>query len=312
MTITIIRQAPSVSETRIRYTKDNITLHVTPASNLIQNPGTLYITDECLYFFSSGSNTGFSIPYPSIIIHAIARESHVGPSIYCQLEGSLASVGSNDHSGSNGTSTKHENTDDNDDEDDEEEEDSILELSFAPADVSSLDDIYENLSYCASLHQDEEAEDMDEDDYYVDDVNDHDGLYADADIQGGYIPKSSSVTAIGAVAPSLSSSSASGVVEGQVEQIPDIDLQNGEWYTGNPETDASFELSEQGQVNINQWRHNESKGEEVQAGKRTRNEQEALGDEDMEASEDAGDQGQDREFTEEQLQEARSKMWRAY
>ncbi|KAF9356508.1 hypothetical protein BGX26_005162 [Mortierella sp. AD094] len=318
MTITIIRQAPSISETRIRYTQENITLHVTPVSSLIQNPGTLYIADECLYFFSTGSNTGFAIPYPSIIIHAIARESHVGPNIYCQLEGSLASLGSaalssNGHSGSNGASAGQD--------EEEEEEDSILELSFAPADVSSLDTIYENLSYCASLHQDEEADDMDEDDYYEDDENDHDGLYADADIQGGYIPKSSSATAVGVVAPSSSAAGASsssssasalatGAGEGQVEQLPDIDLQSGEWYTGNPETDARFELSEQGQVNIKQWHQNENKGEEVQPGKRARNEQDAQGDEDMEAGEDA--QGQGQEYTEEQLQEARSKMWRVY
>ncbi|KAG0019625.1 hypothetical protein BGZ80_005519 [Entomortierella chlamydospora] len=318
MTITIIHQAPSISDARIRYTQENITLHVTPASSLIQNPGTLYISDECLYFFSSGSHAGFAIQYPSIIIHAIARESRVGPSIYCQLEGSLASLGpaassSNGHSGGNGASAGQ-------DEEEEEEEDSILELSFAPADVSSLDTIYENLSYCASLHQDDEAGDMDEDDYYEDDENDHDGLYADADIQGGYIPKSSSATVIGVVAPSSSSAAgassssasalATGAGEGQVEQIPDIDLQSGEWYTGNPETDARFELSEQGQVNIKQWHQNENKGEEVQTGKRGRNEQDGQGDEDVETGENSQDQGQ--EYTEEQLQEARSKMWRAY
>ncbi|KAF9998546.1 hypothetical protein BGZ79_007758 [Entomortierella chlamydospora] len=310
--------APSISDARIRYTQENITLHVTPASSLIQNPGTLYISDECLYFFSSGSHAGFAIQYPSIIIHAIARESRVGPSIYCQLEGSLASLGpaassSNGHSGGNGASAGQ-------DEEEEEEEDSILELSFAPADVSSLDTIYENLSYCASLHQDDEAGDMDEDDYYEDDENDHDGLYADADIQGGYIPKSSSATVIGVVAPSSSSAAgassssasalATGAGEGQVEQIPDIDLQSGEWYTGNPETDARFELSEQGQVNIKQWHQNENKGEEVQTGKRGRNEQDGQGDEDVETGENSQDQGQ--EYTEEQLQEARSKMWRAY
>ncbi|KAF9382380.1 hypothetical protein CPB97_007180, partial [Podila verticillata] len=60
------------------------------------------------------------------------------------------------------------------------------------------DTIYENLSYCASLHQEEGEDDyMDEDDIYQDDEDDHEGLYADADIQGGYIPKSSSTTAIG-------------------------------------------------------------------------------------------------------------------
>ncbi|KAG0324225.1 hypothetical protein BGZ99_002057 [Dissophora globulifera] len=259
MTITVIRQAPSATEVHIRYTQENVALHVTPVSTLIQHPGTLYIANECLYFFSAASGVGFAIQYPSIIIHAIARESHVGPSIYCQLDGSLASlepVVANGHT-ANGQG--------GDDEEDENDEDAVLELSFAPVDVSSLDTIYENLSYCASLHQDEEDDyNMDEDDIYEDDENDHDGLYADADIQGGYLPKSSSATAIG-IAPttstSASSSSAAGAAsrstgpaatdgEEVIEQVPAIDLQSGEWYTGNPETDAKFELSEQGQANL--------------------------------------------------------------
>ncbi|KAF9318492.1 hypothetical protein BG003_011136 [Podila horticola] len=228
MTITIIHQAPAPSEVKIRHTQPNVTLHVTPVSTRVQNPGTLYIADECLYFFSALSNSGFSIPYPSIIIHAIARESSVGPSIYCQLEGSLSGT----EPDSNGKKA--------DDEEEEEEEDSVLEMTFVPGDVSSLDTIYENLSYCASLHQDENDDDyMDEDDIYQDDEDDHEGLYADADIQGGYIPRSSSTTAIGHQADNDSTT-----------EVPAIDLQSGEWFTGNAETDAAFELSEQGQANL--------------------------------------------------------------
>ncbi|KAF9080723.1 hypothetical protein BGX29_012104 [Mortierella sp. GBA35] len=242
MAITILQQAPLPSEARIRHTQQNVTVHITPASKAFQNPGTLYIADESLYFFSEASNNGFAIPYPSIIIHAIARESHVGPSIYCQLEGSLGSFGST-------TTTTHTNGatgKETAEEEEEQDEDAVLELSFVPADVSSLDTIYETLSYCASLHQDDmDDEDMDGDeDYYVDDINDHEGLYADADIQGGYIPKSSSATAIG----TSTGAGAAGEGEGEVEQVPAIDLQSGEWYTGNAETDAKFELSEQGQA----------------------------------------------------------------
>ncbi|KAG0092305.1 hypothetical protein BGZ92_010280 [Podila epicladia] len=229
MTITIIHQAPASSEVKIRHTQPNVTLHVTPVSTRVQNPGTLYIADECLYFFSTLSNSGFSIPYPSIIIHAIARESTVGPSIYCQLEGSLSGT----EPASNGSKI-------GDDEEEEEEEDSVLEMTFVPDDVSSLDTIYENLSYCASLHQDENDDDfMDEDDMYQDNEDDHEGLYADADIQGGYIPRSSSVTAIGHQTGNDSTT-----------EVPAIDLQSGEWFTGNAETDAAFELSEQGQANL--------------------------------------------------------------
>ncbi|KAF8934662.1 regulator of volume decrease after cellular swelling-domain-containing protein [Dissophora ornata] len=312
MTITIIRQVPSATEANIRYTQENVTLHVTPVSTLIQHPGTLYIADECLYFFSAGSNTGLAIQYPSIIIHAIARESRVGPNIYCQLEGSLAAMEPAKANGhiANGAGVEG-------DEDEEDDEDAVLELSFVPADVSSLDTIYENLSYCASLHQDEDAEDynMDEDDYY-DDENDHDGLYADADIQGGYIPKSSSATAIGVAPSSITGSASTSATQGELEQVPAIDLQSGEWYTGDPEADAKFELSEQGQVILNQWQHNrdqnQSEAQGQTPGKRGRLEGEGE-DQDMgedSASTPAAASGE--EFTEEQAQEARSKMWRVY
>ncbi|KAF9178641.1 hypothetical protein BGZ51_007608 [Haplosporangium sp. Z 767] len=310
MTITIIHHAPSATEAHIRHAQENVTLHVTPVSSLIQNPGTLFIADECLYFFSTVSNTGFAIPYPSIIIHAIARESHVGPSIYCQLEGSLASS----EPASNGQPAERE--------EDQDDEDAVLELSFVPADVSSLDTIYENLSYCASLHQDEDADyNMDEDDYYDDDVNDHDGLYADADIQGGYIPKSSSATAIGAASGSESASKASNGDDAEVEQIPAIDMQSGEWYTGNADADAGFELSEQGKVMVNQWSHNQNHTPSVQ-GKRVRQEVDDGDDNDTVMAEQSSEAGrhdpsqpasgaQQVQYTEEQQQEARSKMWRA-
>lgn len=260
----------------------------------------LLITIRSLYFFSEASNSGFAIPYPSIIIHAIARESHVGPSIYCQLEGSLGSFGSAHTSTTtiNGNSTAGE-------EAEEVDEDAVLELSFVPAEVSSLDTIYENLSYCASLHQDDMDDEYmdDEGDYYEDDINDHEGLYADADIQGGYIPKSSSATAIG------TSAGAQGSEE--VEQVPAIDLQSGEWYTGNAETDAKFELSEQGQVMVQQWSQNQNQ-DGTTAGKRVR--QEDSNDDDASMRVDASEAGnpEEQEYTEEQEQEARSKMWRAY
>ncbi|KAF9428456.1 hypothetical protein BGZ94_002333 [Podila epigama] len=315
MTITIIQQAPSPSEVKVRHTQANVTLHVTPPLSRVQNPGTLYIADECLYFFSTVSNSGFAIPYPSIIIHAIARESAVGPSIYCQLDGSLAgtepvvSGASNKSNGNNG-----------EEEEEEEEEDAVLEMTFVPADVSSLDTIYENLSYCASLHQDE-GDFMDEDDdYYQDDVNDHDGLYADADIQGGYIPKASSATAIGH-AETTSSSLMTAPENGNdavVEAMPAIDLTNGEWFTGNAETDAKFELSEQGQVTIERMEKSQRELLESRrksaAGKRSRQEEEGEeqaqggGDDDGDEDDEMADENMG---TEEEQQEARAKMWRA-
>ncbi|KAG0347414.1 hypothetical protein BG004_007775 [Podila humilis] len=297
MTITIIHQAPSPSEVKIRHTQPNVTLHVTPASSRVQNPGTLYIADECLYFFSTTSNTGISIPYPSIIIHAIARESAFGPSLYCQLEGSLA-VSSEPASSTPNTSNGAANGDQGEDQE-EDDEDQVLEMTFVPAEVSALDTMYENLSYCASLHDDggDDGDYMDEDDYYQDDENDHEGLYADADIQGGYIPKHIISHPSSAIGHSNDETSTT------IEPVPAIDLQSGEWYTGNAESDAKFQLSEQGQVTIMRMEQVQKELAEKEAsGKRIRD------DNQQQQEEEEEDQNEAMEGTEEEQQEARSKI----
>ncbi|KAG0223232.1 hypothetical protein BGW42_006008 [Actinomortierella wolfii] len=251
MIITILRETPSFEGTHVRYTENGVSAHISPASDLIKHPGTLTITDECLYFYSPQSSSGFAVPYPAIIIHATARESPFGPSIYCQIEGSLQSrTGAAMANGSKG----HEES--------EEEDDSLLEIYFTPPQPTSLDGIYENLSYCVSLHPDGDAEfDEDDEDMYEDDENDHDALYMEADIQGGYTPRNSSTaaTSIGMTSDrdtntntkdSDEEEGANTTTAAPATEIPAIDLNSGEWYTGNPETDAKFELSEEGKANL--------------------------------------------------------------
>ncbi|KAG0237689.1 regulator of volume decrease after cellular swelling-domain-containing protein [Mortierella sp. GBAus27b] len=333
MTITIVRQVPSTAEALIRHTQDNVTLHITPASNLIQHPGTLYVAHECLYFFSPESdNTGLAIPYQSIIIHAIARESAVGPNIYCQLEGSLpvqrhggsgAGAGSTTNGHGNASNDKN-GTQDQDEDEDDMDEDAVLELSFVPADVSSLDTIYEHLSYCASLHQDEDGDDYDMDGEeggdYDEEEEEEETPYLDETNTGSAPPSGTVLSSIGE-RPVVAGVEADGV-----ESMPVIDLENGEWYTGNPETDAKFELSDQGQVNVQQWHQNQKKqADDVSAtltnhGKRLRPEdQDSQGqdqtqdqDEAMTGESSQQQQQQQQEYTEEQAQDARSKMWRVY
>ncbi|KAF9972928.1 hypothetical protein BGZ73_003872, partial [Actinomortierella ambigua] len=178
----------------------------------------------------------FAIPYPSLIIHATARESPYGPSIYCQIEGSLRS------STALANGSNHDNA-----EDEEDEDDSLLEIYFTPSQPTTLDSIYENLSYCVSLHPDGDADDFEDEDMYEDDEEDHDALFMEADIQGGYTPRhASSATATTSIGHATSEQ------EGQEptvsEAVPAIDINSGEWYTGNPDTDAKFELSEEGKV----------------------------------------------------------------
>ncbi|KAI9512960.1 regulator of volume decrease after cellular swelling-domain-containing protein [Russula earlei] len=114
--------------------------------------GTLYIIDSVLAFKSS-TGRAFQIEYPSISLHATSRGDS-GPFLYCQLdEPPAASL----------------------DDDDDDDTPGMRELSLTPQGVSSLEPIFEALSYCASLHPDPQESDDgdgdgdgDEDDAYVD------------------------------------------------------------------------------------------------------------------------------------------------
>jgi hypothetical protein len=92
----------------------------------------IYVASNALLLWFSNHNTGLSIPYPCITLHAIQTGS---ASIYLQLEseGLL----------SNGNS---ENT-------------SFLELVVTPQDNSRIRDFYNALSDCSSLHPDQEGSD---------------------------------------------------------------------------------------------------------------------------------------------------------
>ncbi|KAF9157394.1 hypothetical protein DFQ26_008778 [Actinomortierella ambigua] len=236
MTITILREAPSFEGTQVRFTEQGVSAIISPTSDLIKHPGTLTITDECLYFHSPESAAGLAIPYPAIIIHATARESPFGPSIYCQIEGSLpqSSTGNIANGSADGQAEE------------EDEDDSLLEIYFVPPRPNTLDSIYENLSYCVSLHPDGDADDFEDDeDMYEDDEEDHDALFMEADIQGGYTPRHTGSTAASSIGHPITEADQAPTVS---DAVPAIDIHSGEWYTGNPESDAKFELSEEGKV----------------------------------------------------------------
>jgi nucleotide-sensitive chloride channel 1A len=116
---------------------------------------------------SPSGSKGFTVPYPSITLHAISR-SDSGPFIYCQIDKSLAeNEGEPEHS-----------------EDDEVVD--LIEMSLIPAEPTSgkfalashvpiipnacvVEAIFEALSLCASLHPDPNFdEDEEDEDAFID------------------------------------------------------------------------------------------------------------------------------------------------
>ncbi|KAJ3298134.1 hypothetical protein HDU79_000536 [Rhizoclosmatium sp. JEL0117] len=113
--------------------------------------GVVSIRESSLVF--EDSTREFVIDYPSIVIYAISRAP---PCIYCQLdEWKIESV--LPQTDAEGTA------------DDETEEDPTFEMRIVPDDIEKLDDLFEAITYCASLHPDKNAmdEEDDEDDGWM-------------------------------------------------------------------------------------------------------------------------------------------------
>ncbi|KAH9958576.1 regulator of volume decrease after cellular swelling-domain-containing protein [Russula dissimulans] len=124
--------------------------------------GTLYIIESVLAFQSSSTGRAFQIEYPSITLHATSRGDS-GPFVYCQLEEPLTIAAVADAPPSATV----------DDGNGDDETLSMRELSITPQDSTSLEPIFEALSYCASLHPDPQESDDgdgegDEDDAFID------------------------------------------------------------------------------------------------------------------------------------------------
>ncbi|THH27390.1 hypothetical protein EUX98_g6799 [Antrodiella citrinella] len=140
----------------LRHTQQNVSINFDPPSEEFPAAdsanGTLYVIESALVFMSS-TGRGIQVEYPTITLHAVSR-AESGPSIYCQLDESPVN-----------TEQKQRV------EGDEEEVTPMRELSIVPADATSLDTIFEALSYCASLHPDPAG---------VDDMDDDDDAFIDA------------------------------------------------------------------------------------------------------------------------------------
>lgn len=110
-------------------------------ADVFQSTGELYLTEREVAFIAAKSGTGFKLGYANIALHAVSRSppGFLSSSIadfhgclYCQL----------DLSPNAGTAEMGE--------DDEERE--FVEMYICTKDSAELDQLFEALSHCASLH----------------------------------------------------------------------------------------------------------------------------------------------------------------
>jgi len=132
----------------LRHKQDDVSIELDPPIDGLSleelAKGTLYVVENVLAFISTSSGRGFHIQYPSITIHAVSR-SGSSPIVYCQLESQSPDA---DAEGGEG----------------EDEDLEMTELKIRPADPSSVDNIFEALSFCAALHPDPNISRADNDD----------------------------------------------------------------------------------------------------------------------------------------------------
>ncbi|KAK4053994.1 hypothetical protein OIO90_003639 [Microbotryomycetes sp. JL221] len=125
----------------LRYKDEDCQIIVEPAfEGFERGQGQLFVTEEALSFFSPETCKGISIPYPHITLHAISRtpistsevsttnQTTQQPCIYCQVDEIVV--------------------DDNVDE----VEGISREVMIVPKDPTTLDKLFDMISYCASLH----------------------------------------------------------------------------------------------------------------------------------------------------------------
>ncbi|KAJ2044780.1 hypothetical protein IW146_002151 [Coemansia sp. RSA 922] len=156
MPVTLISQLPTLSHTR--FTADRTRVSCDPPSDSADGLGTLYIDEQRVVFFSTESSRGFSIDYPTIVIHAVSRSTDgAGAHLYCQLDGPFPE------------SIK------SDDSEEEDEDEQFAELKFIPEDEKFLDDMFKAMSDCAALNPDDDegsGSESDLDDICVGDYQD--------------------------------------------------------------------------------------------------------------------------------------------
>ncbi|XP_059468605.1 methylosome subunit pICln [Neocloeon triangulifer] len=98
-------------------------------------PGTLYVAESILSWQNDATGEGFTLEYPHISLHAVSRDVTNFPHecLYLMLDADI------------------ENPEQNEDDDDEG---GVTEVRFVPADKGVLQQLFEALKECQTLHPD--------------------------------------------------------------------------------------------------------------------------------------------------------------
>ncbi|KAL3991047.1 Regulator of volume decrease after cellular swelling family protein [Acanthocheilonema viteae] len=161
----------------VRLIQNQVTAYIESES---AGEGELTISESSVTWVSSISGRGFSLTYPSIILHAISRDPSVFPDecIYVLadakgsdigIQNSERSVSSAQHVGSgieeqaeldeerveNGFGDDIGDDNDDDDADDDDDDKVHLAIRFAPQDKTILQNIYQQMCECQGLNPDE-------------------------------------------------------------------------------------------------------------------------------------------------------------
>uniref|UniRef100_A0AAF5PMU7 Methylosome subunit pICln n=1 Tax=Wuchereria bancrofti TaxID=6293 RepID=A0AAF5PMU7_WUCBA len=181
----------------IRLIQGQVTAYIESES---AGEGELTIAESSVTWISNISGQGFSLTYPSIILHAVSRDPSVFPEecIYVLADAKGSDIGiqsteesvSSAHNG-NGIEEQAEFDekrgengcgDDIDDDGDDDDDKAHLAIRFSPQDKTILQNIYQQMCECQELNPDEG------DDFSDDFTMDPDGDFSEnkSDEEGDY------------------------------------------------------------------------------------------------------------------------------
>ncbi|KAF8385334.1 icln-1, partial [Pristionchus pacificus] len=147
----------SIPTQGVRLVQDQVVAYLNDAP--IAGEGTLAVAESAVTWISRREGRGFSLSYPSIIMHAISTDVSSFPHEHVLV---VADAGRADvrvaqqELAAGGEGGEGEG-------DEEESEDGNLILRFVPSDLTALDTIYKEMAECQELNPEEEDMEEDED-----------------------------------------------------------------------------------------------------------------------------------------------------
>ncbi|GMR31022.1 hypothetical protein PMAYCL1PPCAC_01217, partial [Pristionchus mayeri] len=144
----------AIPENGVRLIQDQVVAYLNDSP--IAGEGTLAIAESSVTWISRREGRGFSLSYPSIIMHAVCTDVSSFPHEHVLV---VADAGRAE------VQVAHQELQagDGGEREEEESEDGNLILRFVPSDMSALDSIYKEMAECQELNPEEEDMEEDED-----------------------------------------------------------------------------------------------------------------------------------------------------